>query len=230
MKISNKAYLGFAVLAVVFILVFRGFMNTKHLQEKEEYGTVIILNGPSAAGKTSIQKKVQELFKVPYLRVGIDDFFNDVLPDEHARDGVNPKYLDVKSLRYVEFIEVDGKKAVKLIVGPEGMKAVKGMHYAIAAYAKAGNNVIVDYINYEKGWLDELLSALDGAPTYLIKVDISLPTLEKREFARSSSPVGHSRSHYFNVYGDYKYDLTVSSENNSPEEIALEIRKLVYGE
>jgi len=101
------------------------------------------------------------------------------------------------------------------------------MNSAIAAYAKNGCNVIVDYIAYKKEWFDDLQEKLKDIKTFYIAVKIPLDVLERREVSRATSPKGHARSHYFTVYGDKKYDLTVSSEKQSAKQIAEQISDLV---
>ena len=49
--------------------------------------TIILLNGASSAGKTSIARELQRVLPEPYLRTGIDDFFR-MLP---------PRYLGTES-------------------------------------------------------------------------------------------------------------------------------------
>lgn len=47
-------------------------------------GTLIILNGPSAVGKSTIQALVQKKFlekNILYLKIGMDMLFSDALPD-----------------------------------------------------------------------------------------------------------------------------------------------------
>ena len=63
--------------------------------------------------------------------------------------------------------------------------------------------------------------------TYYIAVKIPLETLEKREADRGTSPVGHARSHYSEVYGNRKYDLVVNSGQSSAKDIALQIKKFI---
>ncbi len=97
------------------------------------------------------------------------------------------------------------------------------MHAAIAAYAKNGCNVIVDYIAYKKEWFDDLQKKLKDFKTHYVAVQIPLETLEEREAARATSPQGHARSHYSYVYFNRNYDLSVDSNKNSAKEIAREI-------
>ncbi len=194
-------------------------------------GTVIILNGPSAAGKTTLQKKIQEVFDAPYVCLGIDQLFDNILPDYYGLGEVHPKgKFDTNDIRSItNETDESGHKTITLHIGPIGEKVIQGMHDAIAAYAKAGNNVVVDYIQYEPHWRENLLKALEGIKTYFVKVDISLEELEKREKSRGTSPAGHARSHYHHVHQGMVYDIEVNSEKDTPEAMALTIKNLVEG-
>jgi chloramphenicol 3-O phosphotransferase len=48
---------------------------------------VVILNGASSAGKTSIAKALQSVSAYPFLRLSVDDFLN-MLPERHAARSV----------------------------------------------------------------------------------------------------------------------------------------------
>ncbi len=186
-------------------------------------GTVIILNGPSASGKSSIQREFQKL-KMPHLwlKLGIDTLFDAPMPD------ITPENMsfwqDKNPIRWVSSsVDSDGKNVISLHMGEEGENAAYAMNSAIAAYAANGCNIIVDYIAYKKEWFKDLEEKLKPFKTYFIAVDISLEEIERREKARQTSPVGHARSHYQRVYHNKKYDLRVNSEQDSAEEIAKKI-------
>ena len=132
-----------------------------------------------------------------------------------------------EDIRYVETIEVQGKKAIKLLVGPIGRKVITEMHYSIAAYAYSGNNVVVDYILYEKKWFLELVGALKGIKVYYIGLKYPLKVIEEREKKRATSPVGHARSHYETVHSFDNYDLVIKNPKLSAEEIARKIQKYI---
>lgn len=185
-------------------------------------GTVIILNGPSASGKSSLQKALQQLLETPSIALGIDDLFNDIIPDEFGSK-VTLK-TDPKLYRHVTFeTDKNGHSVVPLFIGPEGQKVIKGMHGAIGAYARAGNTCIVDYIAYEPHWWPHLMSELKDLKVFTVGVDISLETLEDREKKRGTSPLGHSRSHYDNVHHNKTYNLRVNTEKMSPLQAAKAI-------
>jgi phospho-2-dehydro-3-deoxyheptonate aldolase len=58
------------------------------------FGSVILLNGTSSAGKSTLASAVQEVMDAPYLHLGIDLFF-DALPQRYvARLGVASAVAD----------------------------------------------------------------------------------------------------------------------------------------
>ena len=192
---------------------------------KMKPGQVIILNGPSASGKSSLQREIQVNFDEPYIALGIDRLFDAVLPDYYGLGERHPKgKFKEEDIRWVTAGEIDGKPTVALHVGPVGRRVVTGMHQAIAAYAKAGNHVVVDYINYESDWIEELLDALDGVPTFIVGVKLPLETIEAREASRSTSPVGHARSHFESVHQGLNYDFEITDASLGAEELALAIK------
>lgn len=211
------------LLLLTFIFLLPSFSTNC---QAVEAGTVIILNGPSASGKSSLQKSIQESFDEAYLKLGIDELFDQVLPDFINDIHPNGDFTE-KDIRSISEIVVEGKPAVKLHIGPIGQRVISGMHYAIAAYAKRGNNVVVDYILYEEEWLKELHSSLSDLRVYFVGVKIPLETLEEREASRSTSPVGHARSHYFHVHGPDIYDLEVNTGELSSLEAANRIKTFI---
>lgn len=187
-----------------------------------QYGKVIVINGPSACGKSSIQKKIQEFADEPYVRLGIDQLFDNILPDYYGLGEIEPKgKFDTKDIRYVSTIEINQKPAIKLHIGSEGRKIIKAMHYSIAEYAKHGNNVVVDYIQYEADWLPELREALSGLDVLYVGIKYPLEAIEKREQSRSTSPTGHARSHYATVHDGFTYAIEITDPTLTAEQIAM---------
>ena len=196
---------------------------------------IIILNGPSASGKTSVQKALQARSKKMFITVGIDTFFDALLPTPDLTDFQKTKKLEqftpdgtlIRSVVHEK--DKDGNVIVPLTIGPAGKKVIYGMHKAIAAYAEAGNNVIVDYILYDKSWIGYLKKTLGNYWTffppqvYMIGFKLPLDEIEKREKARKTSPVGHARSHYFTVHEGMKYDLEFTDPHLTAEQIADQI-------
>ncbi len=209
------------VLAVVILSFFMGGCMNK---TSNNSGTVIILNGPSSVGKSSIIKAFQAKQSNLWLSIGIDNFFVGVLPPRFCLED-KPEHYCV--MRGVASEDKEGK-LFTLIVGPEGQKVIKGMHRAIAAYAKAGNNVIVDYIKYEDRWLADLQDALRGIKVVWVGVTAPLEVIIQREKQRGTSPEGHVRSHYFTVHQHMPYNLMIDTNELSSEQAADKIIEFIY--
>ncbi len=205
-------------------------MTNKNNLNLEE-GVVVLLNGPSSVGKTSIQTELQKISPKPFLRVGIDTFFDALIEEPDLSSFQETKQFvqhtaQGELIRGVQLLQdQDGFPIVPLTIGPAGFRIIQGMHRAIAAYVKAGNNLVVDYIQYDPTWRADLLHALEGLKAYYVKVHAPLEVIEQREKSRNTSPVGHGRSHYKTVHDGFKYDLELDSSELSPGESALEIVK-----
>ena len=194
-------------------------------------GVVVVLNGASSVGKSSIQKALQKQAKEHFLRVGIDTFFDALIdePDLSVEQFQKEKRLDQYTVtgEYIRGIELtedqEGNVTVPLKIGPAGDRIMYGMHRALVAYAAAGNNLIVDYILYKPEWAEDLVKNLSQTTTYFIKVDAPLDVIEEREKKRNTSPAGHARSHYDTVHNGMNYDLELDTSTSTPEELATRI-------
>ena len=192
-------------------------------------GTIIILNGPSSVGKSSIQNALQIKSNQFFVRIGIDSFFDSLLPEPDISQLEIEKKLDqytnsgeyIRGIRYQE--DEEGNAVVPLLIGPAGDRVMKGMHRAIAEYAKMGNYLVVDYILYKQEYLADLVESLKGQRVIWVGVFAPLSVIEEREKQRNTSPVGHARSHYKSCHQNVKYDLKLDSTNSSPEESAEKI-------
>jgi chloramphenicol 3-O phosphotransferase len=197
------------------------------------YGTIILLNGPSAIGKSSIQNEIQKQFPELYLRMGLDNLFEDLIPipdlssfekkkefSQYTNEGVLIRRVSLNK-------DAQGHQVVNLELGPAGDKIFSGMHYAIAAYSDRGNNVVVDYVMFKPVWLRDLVAALKGHKVYLIGLNAPLDVLEKREKDRGTSPIGHARSHYATVHEGFLYDLELDVANSTPMQSALKIKEFI---
>ena len=215
------------IACIALALIGATLFFTKSFTQSQPTGTVIILNGPSGSGKSSIQREFQYLM-LPnlWIKTGIDSLFDAPMPTitmENMSFWQSPN-----PIRWVETSQDEqGNNVITLFVGEQGEKVAYAMNSAIAEYAKNGCNVIVDYIAYKQAWFDDLQKKLKGIKTYYVAVEIPLETLEAREAARGTSPKGHARSHYFTVYGNKKYNLTVNSATHSAKEIAQQLKELV---
>lgn len=219
----NKYVVGILITATAVGSALFFFKEVEH----QHFGTVIVLNGPSGSGKSSIQREFQKnMLPQLWVKVGIDNLFDNPMPDITSEN--MSTWQSQNPIRWVENSKDEtGNTVITLFVGEQGEKVVYGMNSAIAAYARNGCNVIVDYIAYKQTWMKDLEEKLADIKTYYVAVDIPLEVLEQREEARGTSPKGHARSHYVTVYGDKKYDLRVNSGEHSANEIAQQVKEMI---
>lgn len=215
------------IFGLTLLVVITGITMIFKSNSTKASGMVIILNGPSGAGKSSIQREFQALMMPNlWIKLGIDNLFDLPMPDITLEN--LPYWQKANLIRWVETTSDSSQNSViTLYVGEQGEQVAHGMHAAIAAYAKAGSNVVVDYIAYKKAWVDNLRNELKNIKTCWVKVNIPLSTLEQREAARGTSPKGHARSHYDTVHWDIKYDFEVDSNVDSAAVIAAQIKNKI---
>lgn len=212
----------------VYIIFFVGLIFSflsyyfYHKNYSKNFGTIIILNGPSVAGKSSIQKKIQESFDQLYLTAGLDSFVVNTLGNK-----ISSEINGVLVSKLIMSTDQEGNPVAEWHIGPLGKKVFKGMHRAIAAFAGVGNNLVVDYIMYSQDLLVDLVKVLKNYKVYFVGVRIPLEILEQREKERNTSPIGHARSHYNIVHTHDIYDLEVDTSQLTAEECAEKIKKFI---
>jgi chloramphenicol 3-O phosphotransferase len=170
-------------------------------------GKIIILNGASSSGKTSILEALQTLLEEPFLNAGIDKFIW-MLPERYLD---RPLWDDVLGLATT--------------AGPLGQQLFSGMHHAIAALALTGNNVIADHVLVEPAWITECARLFNNLPAYLIGIRCPLAVLEEREKTRRDRTLGQARAQHHLVHVHGFYDLEVDTSILSVEECALTIKQ-----
>jgi chloramphenicol 3-O phosphotransferase len=146
-------------------------------------GNIIFLNGTSSSGKTTLARELQNRLSEPYLHFSIDSFLA-MLPE-----------------KYFSGAE---EMALPNVISP----IVSGMHRSIAAFADAGNNIIVDHVLQLKEWLNDCVNILSDYPVFLVGVHCPLQELERRESIRDREP-GTARYQFDIVHAHGEYDVQV---------------------
>ncbi len=109
--------------------------------------------------------------------------------------------------------------------GTIGDKLVSGMHHAIAALARAGNNILAEHVLVEPKWALECVIVFAELPAYLVGVHCSLETLELRERGRGDRTLGQARAQFPIIHKYVDYDFEVDASHTSAKTCALEIQK-----
>lgn len=160
-------------------------------------GKIILINGPSSSGKTTLALALQEQLAIPFIRFSFDLFLDqNVLPLERIRSGA----FSWEAMRPSVF---------------------RGIHSCLPALAMAGNNIIFDHIIESKEWLADLLEAVAGLDVFFVGLYCSLPELERREIARGNRRAGEARADFQIVHRVTTYDLELDSENSVEDNTTL---------
>jgi chloramphenicol 3-O phosphotransferase len=170
---------------------------------------IIILNGTSSSGKTSLLKAIQDTFDEPFLDLGIDKFIF-AMPERYLD---HPLWNDILGL---------ADRA-----GKTGHQLFSAMHYAILAASRQGMHVVADHVLVEPGWLEECARLFHLEPAWLVGVRCPLEILEEREKSRRNRTLGQARLQFEKVHQPGIYDLEVDTSQLSPAECALKIKELV---
>jgi chloramphenicol 3-O phosphotransferase len=187
-------------------------------------GNIIILNGTSSSGKTSIVRALQEIMEEPYLDAGIDKFLW-MLPRRYIND---PLYWR-QVFEYQWYGEGD-QRGYEIKTGSLGFTLVSGMHRAVQSLSVSGNHSIVDHVLLEPDWLAECACLYADLPAWLVGVRCPLEVLEERERQRKDRTLGQARAQFYRVHAHGVYDIEVDTSVNQPMECALQIKEFITGE
>lgn len=171
-------------------------------------GRVIVLNGASSSGKTSIARALQELLAPqPWLTLGIDTLIG-ALPLWLGGAGGG---LDLRP---------DGS----IRVGPAFGPLEDAWHRGLAAIVGAGANVIVDDV-FLGGAESQgrLRAALSGVDVLWVGVHCSAVEAARREAARGDRVPGQAAHQTGIVHVGVTYDLELDTTDLDPATAAQRI-------
>lgn len=183
---------------------------------------VILLNGCSSAGKTTLALKLQNLLKEPYQHVALDHF-RDGMPGRVR--GLNSPAGDpgASGLNVVPG-QLNGEWVTHIQFGEYGERVLAGMRRTVATLNQLGCNVIVDDLLFKPAYLQDYLDVLDPDNTWFIGVKCSLDVVKQREALRPGRFPGTAISHFDQVHSHgAAYDLEVDTSRAKPEEVAEQI-------
>lgn len=166
---------------------------------------VILLNGISSSGKSSLAKALQQTLDAPYLHVCIDTF-EEMAPGRK---------------------ESGGEFASHSVFN----KMLSGFHHSLAALASRGNDLIVDTVIVEDeepaDWLTECLGLLEPFGVCFVGLRCPLEELERREKARGDRPAGLARWQFPRMHQRVVYDVEVDTSSDTPQACAAQVIAVV---
>ncbi len=150
-------------------------------------GRVILLNGASSAGKSTLARNLQLLLKEAAMIFSMDDYLA-------MSRGKHETALDA--------------------VRESGLPFIESFHAAIAEAARKGALVIVDHVIGEsRRWIQDLLNRLDGIPRILVRVECRQDVLlerERRRTDRTPAPA-HAQRQHAGIHRHFPHDFSIDT-------------------
>lgn len=183
-----------------YIHLYWGMENREQpgtLQPRQ--GRVILLNGASSAGKSTLARTMHRLIREDSMIFSMDD------------------YLAMSRGRHENALDA---------VRETGLPFIESFHAAIAEAARKGALVIVDHVIGESArWVQDLLNRLSGIPCAFVKVDCRQDILLERERSRTdrTPDPDHAERQHGNIHQHFPHDFSIDTSETNPEKCALEL-------
>jgi Chloramphenicol 3-O-phosphotransferase len=165
-------------------------------------GKIIILNGVSSAGKSTLAKTLQDRLSTPYFHMDVDVF----------------------CLMAPEKFGIDGNYSVQ-------WEFVSNMFHAVKLFSDMGFNLVVPciFLEYDENadFLKKCVTLLHSYPVLFAHVKCPIEELRRRENKRGDRKIGDSEDMLSALVPKDIYDIEVDTYNFSVEECADKIIELL---
>ena len=161
---------------------------------------IILLNGPSSSGKSTLSKALQRLIEERrnerYVIVSIDDFMKLSTDETIYEDDV---------------FEISGDMCISTL---EALKTYPG--------------VIIDHVITSERIYRQLTAMLEQYHICSVHVTCPLKVLLQREYARKNRCLGSAESSYTYLFPKEQYDLSVDTSIMTPAECSAKIYEAFF--
>ncbi|RYP83942.1 chloramphenicol phosphotransferase [Nocardioides guangzhouensis] len=158
-------------------------------------GRIVLLNGTSSSGKSSLARELLRVLPGPWFHLGVDTIGALRSPERTA--------------------ELDGDELAEVF-----RRTRAGYHRAVAGLARAGNDVVADHVLSEPWRLSDCLEVWRPFDVVLVGVHCDPDELDRREEERGDRPVGLARSQVRAVHAHRRYDVEVDTARRGVGECA----------
>jgi chloramphenicol 3-O phosphotransferase len=170
---------------------------------------VIVLNGGSSSGKSSIAACLQRRLEGTWLTLGIDDLIRAL--SHGTTDSTAGGALEFTS-------------AGSIVVRAAFRGAQTGWYEGLGAMARVGTSLIIDEVFLDGGNSQARLRiALEGLPVLWVGVRCQGEVAEARELQRSDRHIGLARDQAERVHRGVVYDVVVDTSATAPDTCAMAI-------
>ena len=174
---------------------------------------IIVLNGGSSSGKSTIARCLQRRLATPWLVMGVDDLIA-AMPEQGITDG--------SLLRFGESGQVE--------IGPEWRRLEAAWYAGLSAMAASGVGVILDEVFLGGAESQKRMRAfLGGLEVLWVGVLCPGQLAAAREILRPERVTGMAESQALIVHKGVDYDVTVDTSDSTPEECVATIISSLSG-
>jgi chloramphenicol 3-O phosphotransferase len=187
-------------------------------------GRVVILNGTSSAGKSTIVDMFREQRAACgewWLPVAIDEFQVKISPPWFE----GPNHRGSFSREGVQFNSGPGGMQVR--VGERGRRLYAAYHRTVAVCAREGFDVVVDEVAIDEESVRDWQVALAGLRVTWVGVRCDPDVAEARELARGDRAVGLARGLSAVVHQHAHYDLELDATHTEPADLVAQLTSYI---
>jgi len=181
---------------------------------------IILLNGTTSSGKTSIASAIQDISDKMWMQLGIDIFIDMI----HTRFWGEGKDA-AKGFLFKQSKNDKGQFITEIISSPMGRRLAESIPDTVKLLSDKGLDVIVDECLFDNE-IERYKTTLKNYDVCYVGVMCDLDTLEQREKDRGNRILGAARW-MFDKLHKTEYDLTVDTAKMSPMECAKRILEFV---
>lgn len=188
-------------------------------------GQVVVLNGPSSAGKTTLALAFRHARAAAgdcWLVLGLDDF-NDVLPHQWVRAG------DHRGPHADDGLVIDPSASVPVRVGELGRRLFAAYRRTVALWARHGFNVVVDDVCFDEEAARDWHEALAGLDVTWVAVRCAPEVLVAREAARGDRLPGLARALATDVHRWAPVDVELDTTDATVDELCARLASQLHG-
>lgn len=165
-------------------------------------GFVLLLNGCSSSGKTSLARALQRAAPdLQLMHVSLDSFRSMEPEGYWSREQKDQWPTRVAALCHA-------------------------INATTKQYISHGQNVVLDHVLSKEAW-SFLEADLANEPVYLVRVECALSVAEAREAGRRDRTSGLARSQWDSIHLGRDYDLIVDTSTTSPAGLAESVLRWI---
>jgi chloramphenicol 3-O phosphotransferase len=161
---------------------------------------VVVLNGTSSSGKTTIARALQELAPRVFLNFSIDSMLATLPPSANARIVAG---ADISDLKYPEL--------------------VRAYYACVRQLLELGHDLIIDNAIYARDRAELVMAAVAGHRAVMVGLHCPAEVLTERERIRGDRQIGMAVKQSDRIHLWLRYDLEIDTSRTSAQDAAQEI-------